>query len=430
MGSMHAGRLVLICGAGLSMAPPSSLPSARRIAELCFDDYQLNVDPNLDLALRGNLEALAEHFADLHSLKSLFIERLVPWKEFERQPNSGHAAIADFLITRAAAAGLSGNFDKLIELSAWSYGADFQGALDGDEATVCAYSQSPLLKFHGCSHRDRAATVWAASQLSDPVIADRIGKSKIWMAANLRQKDLLVVGFWSDWDYLNQIIGGALAGLDPLSVTVVDLSAAEDLERKAPDLWAIAHAGHVQFTHVQESGADVLDDLRRAFSENYLRKILAAGRELLEAETGTQCDAGLLAVAGLDCEALYHWRRDAEGVPIGQPAVERRPKDGDLLGYFHLLLRHAGAAQDSMGYVYAGLRIRVVNGGGHDLNRLARRFAEPPAVPPANVFVAVGASDLGLPAHVLRSGTPGSVVRPGSVGTWWTLEKAREELRI
>jgi hypothetical protein len=131
--------------------------------------------------------------------------------------------------------------------------------------------QGPLLKFHGCSHRDRLSTVWAPSQLAVQIIAARIEKSKTWMAANLRQKDLLVVGFWSDWDYLNAIIGSALADVQPLSVTVVDLSPADVLEQKAPDLWQIAHAQNVMFEHVQESAADVLDELRRAFSTSYLR---------------------------------------------------------------------------------------------------------------------------------------------------------------
>ena len=76
---MNAGRLLVVCGAGLSMAPPSSLPSARAVAERCFDKYRLESDPNCDLALRDNLEALAEYFAELNTLQSVFIEHLVPW---------------------------------------------------------------------------------------------------------------------------------------------------------------------------------------------------------------------------------------------------------------------------------------------------------------------------------------------------------------
>ncbi|TVT76724.1 MAG: SIR2 family protein [Denitromonas halophila] len=412
------------------MAPPSNLPSARRVAEMCFDAYQLRVDPHINPALRHDLEALAEHFAGLNTLKAQFIGNLVPWNEFTRPPNPGHAAIADFLITKAAAAGLSSNYDILIERRAWDYGADFHGSLDGDEATARGHLQGPLLKFHGCSHRDRPSTVWAPSQLHDPAVADRISKSKDWMAANLRQKDLLVVGFWSDWDYLNQIIGDAIQGLDPLSVTVIDLSGVADLEQKAPALWALAHQPHVNFTHVQESGADALEELRSAFSENYLRQVLAAGRAAFEVATGEVCDPAWLNVAGLDNESLYDWRRDAEGVPVGRPAVTNRPRNGETLGCFHLLLRRAGAVQGSRGYTLGGRRIRVVNGAESMLSSVAARLVEAPAVSSADVFVAVGATDLGLPAHVVRAGTPGSVVRPAAGGTWLTFEQARVELGV
>ena len=430
LASMDAGRLVVLCGAGLSMAPPSNLPSARRVAEMCFDAYQTRVDPHINPALRQNLGALAEHFAGLNTLKAQFIESLVPWQDFERPPNPGHAAIADFLITKAAVAGLSSNYDKLIERCAWDYGADFRGSLDGDEATACAHAQAPLLKFHGCSHRDRGSTVWAPSQLHDPIIASRIERSKVWMAANLRQKDLLVVGFWSDWDYLNQVVGGALHGLDPLSVTVIDLSGAEDLEQKAPDFGARAHQPQVTCTHVRASGADALDELRRGFSENYLRQVLAAGRAAFEAATGAVCDPAWLNVTGLDTESLYEWRRDAEGVPVGRPATSNRPKNGEALGCFHLLLRRAGAMQQPQGYNIAGRCIRVINGAESILSSVAERFVEAPAISSADVFVAVGAIDLGRPGHVVRPGTPGSVMRPATGGKWLTFEQAQAELGV
>ncbi len=430
LASMDAGRLVVLCGAGLSMAPPSSLPSARRVAEMCFDAYKVRVNPLMDPALRLNLEALAEYFVGLNTLKVQFIENIVPWGEFERKPNPGHAAIADFLITKAVVASLSSNYDHLIERCAWDYGADFRGSLDGDEATAWAHAQAPLLKFHGCSHRDRASTVWAPSQLNDLIIACRIDRSKIWMAANLRQKDLLVVGFWSDWGYLNLVVGGALHGLDPLSVTVIDLSDAVDLEQKAPDLWALAHQPNVTFTHLQESGADALDELRRAFSENYLRQVLAAGRTAFEATTGAACDPAWLNVSCLDSESLYDWRRDTEGVPAGSPALTKRPRNGEALGCFHLLLRRAGAIQQAQGYTLAGRRIRVINGAECILSSVATRFVEAPALSSADVFVAVGAIDLGLPGHVVRPGTPGSVMRPAAGGDWFTFEQARVELGV
>lgn len=397
---------------------------------MCFDAYQLTIDPQIDPRLRDDLEALAEHFVGLNTLNAVFIEHLVPWEEFERPPNPGHAAVADFLITKTVVAGLSSNYDKLIERCAWDYGADFRGSLDGVQATVVSHKQAPLLKFHGCAHIDRGSTVWAASQLHDPTVSDRVAKSKVWMAANLRQKDLLVVGFWSDWDYLNQVLGDAVQGLDPLSVTVIDPSPTAALQTKAPGLWALAHQPQVTFSHIQQSGADALDELRRAFSERYAHQVLAAGRALFIAKTGVACDPAWLTVAGLDGEALYDWRRDAEGIPAGKPATAKSPQNVDLLGYFHLLLRRAGAAQQTRGYLLGGQSIRVVNGGGSDLSIVARRFIEAPAAPTADVFVAAGSMDLGLPSHIVRPGTAGSVVRPGVGGKWLTIEQAQAELGI
>jgi hypothetical protein len=427
---MNAGRLVILCGAGLSMAPPSCLPSAWQVAGLCFDQYRLTIDPDINPALRDNLEELAEHFVGLNTLKAVFIEHLVPWTEFERPSNAGHAAMADFLIAKTVVAGLSSNYDKLIERCAWSYGADFRGSLDGDQATMVSQKQAPLLKFHGCSYIDRGATVWAPSQLHDPTIADRIAKSKIWMAANLRQKDLLVVGFWSDWDYLNQVLGDAVQGLDPLSVTVIDPSPTAALQAKAPSLWLLAHQPQVTFSHIQESGADALDELRRAFSENYARKVLAAGCTVFEATTGVACDPAWLAVSGLSSDELYDWRRDAEGVPAGKPAMAKSPQNVDLLGYFHLLLRRAGAVQQPRGYSLGGQSIRVINGAGSDLSIVAKRFIEAPAAPTADVFVAAGSMDLGLPSHLVRPGTSGSMMRPKAAGKWLTIDQAKLELHI
>ncbi|WP_237481893.1 SIR2 family protein [Lichenibacterium dinghuense] len=430
LASMNAGRLLVVCGAGLSMAPPSSLPSARAVAERCFDKYRLESDPNCDLGLRENLEALAEHFAGLNTLQSIFIEHLVPWPAFTRPSNMGHAAIADFLITHAAVAGISGNFDTLIERRAWDYGADFRGSLDGDEATADTVRQAPLLKFHGCSHRDRQATVWAPSQLNDPTISERIARSKIWMAANLRQKDLLVVGFWSDWEYLNAVIGEALSDVQPLSVTVIDLSPANVLEQKAPQLWEIAHAHNVTFEHVQESGAAALDELRRAFSSNYLRQVLDAGRAVFEQATGARCVPAWLDIGNFDSEALYGLRRDAEGVSAVEPAKLLRPENPEALGFFHLLLRRAGAVQRADGYDLNGRRIRVLNGAQSILGTLRGKFVEPPAAMQSDIVVAVGATDLGLPDNVVRSGRSGDVIRPDPIGEWYDLSGARAALSI
>lgn len=430
LASMHADRLVVVCGAGLSMAAPSNLPSAWSVAETCFDNYQLNVDPDVDPALRHDLEALAQHFADTNTLQGVFIERLVPWKQFVRPPNAGHAAVADFLTTKSAIAALSANYDTLIERYAVEKGFDFQASLDGEEATVRAATQGPLLKFHGCATMDRPATVWAPSQLNDPPIVDRIERSKEWMAANLRQKDLLVVGFWSDWDYLNEILGNILGDIAPLSVTVFDPAPLNQLEEKAPSLWEIANGDGVNFSHVQQSGAEALDELRNAFSTKYLRLVLAAGRDTYEDISGQACDNTLLDVEEFDSETLYGLRRDAEGVPTGQPATLSSPANCEILGAFHLLLRKAGATQIALGYDLKGQSIRVVNGSGVALSKLKARFTEAPTLGTADIVVAPGAVDYAMPSNVVREGKPGDIVRPAPSGHWLDFERARAELGI
>lgn len=354
----------------------------------------------------------------------------MPWPDFVRQSNAGHAAVADFLITRAAFAGLSSNYDTLIERQAWDYGFDFRASLDGVQANVAAVRQGPLLKFHGCAHLDRPATVWTRSQFDDPVVSDRIERTKVWMAANLRQKDLLVVGFWSDWDYLNSLLDETLVGMDPLSVTVVDLSPPDVLEQKAPRLWEIAHADNVTFEHVQESGATALDELRATFSTNYMRQVLDAGRAVFEEATGVAPAQVLLDIGPFDSETLYGWRRDAEGTPASRPATRIRPDNCEVLGFFHLLLRRAGALQRNAGYELNGRMVRVLNGAGGVLNTLKERFNEPPAVVEAEIVVAVGAVDLGAPANIVRGGRPADLVRPGPRARWLALEAARTELNI
>jgi hypothetical protein len=58
LASIHSNRLVILCGAGLSMAPPSNLPSAARLAQNCADRYHEITGQLLDDDLRTDLEKL------------------------------------------------------------------------------------------------------------------------------------------------------------------------------------------------------------------------------------------------------------------------------------------------------------------------------------------------------------------------------------
>lgn len=427
--SIREGRLVILCGAGLSMASPSLLPSATELANQCYDRYHDTVDPGCDPNLRDNLEALADYFVSRGNFRQMFIEQLVPWQSFVRMPNAGHAAIADFLLCRIVVGALSANFDILIERQAWNYGADFRTSLDGDEANTQAVHHAPLLKFHGCAYREPSATVWTKSQLTEPAIRERIVKSRTWMLANLREKDLLVIGFWSDWAYFNDILGRALEGVQPLTVTLVSPSTVDSLKEKAPDLWRLAHADHVAFHHVQQSGEAFLDELRRAFSRMFLRQVLRAGRGLFERMTQAACAPAWLEPPDLAAEVLYDWRRDAEGV-IGSPATAREPNAGELLGYFHLLLRARGAVVKETGYRLDGRSIRVVNGNGYEISSLRQKVRVAPVFRVTDVVVCVGARNYNLPDNIARSGRQGDIVRPNSRSVWVDMDQGREMLRL
>jgi hypothetical protein len=276
------------------MGEPSELPSAAVVADLCYQRYLDVVGDDLDEGLRWDLEGLAETFAQRGTLEPIFIDRLVPWDTFVRPYNAGHAAIADLLLCKAAASAISTNYDILIERFAWDQRTDFESALDGNEATRCT-KHGPLLKPHGCAHRERRRTVWTLSQLAAGPMADRIENSKIWMRANLAEKDLLIVGFWSDWRYLNEIIENALEGAAPASITLVDPGEGEALAEKAPGLWEIAHAEGTTFRHVSEDGASFLNDLRIAYSRSWIRHMLRSARASYQAETGEEPSAELLA---------------------------------------------------------------------------------------------------------------------------------------
>jgi hypothetical protein len=197
-------------------------------------------------------------------------------------PNSGHAAVADLLISKAALAALSANFDLPIEEWAHRRKFNMRRALDGHEAEAFSVQGNPLVKFHGCLHRDRERTLLTTGQLADPVITQRIDTCSGWMNLVLPGKDLLVVGFWTDWGYLNSVLAAAMGVGGFNSVTVVDPAPDAALQSKAPTFWATLTSGTTRFRHIQASGSDALAELQVAFSRVWLKRFYALAKPLNE----------------------------------------------------------------------------------------------------------------------------------------------------
>ena len=95
--SLLAQRLTLLAGAGLSMAAPSSLPSAYTIAAEAkrrYDAMHGASRPPLPTAI----EEQAEFFFQRDELASVYFRTLIDQNIFAAPPNEGHYAVADLLL--------------------------------------------------------------------------------------------------------------------------------------------------------------------------------------------------------------------------------------------------------------------------------------------------------------------------------------------
>lgn len=434
LASIEGDRLVVLCGAGLSMALPSDVPSAKDLANQVADAYR-TVTGSLDLEPhRDNLEEVAEYFLQRHELEPILIRTLVDWRPFRGHPNAGHFCLADFLGAYVVAHVTTTNFDELIELAARHLGeGDFQSALHGHEAAAGGRAHAPYLKVHGCVNRDRDHTLWCRGQLGDGEIAARLGQSSAWLTANLMQRDVVILGFWSDWKYLNEVLENCLNPAVPAAVTIVDPKTDAELAAQAPTLWAWAHKGN--FRHVRESGATFLDDLRRLFSLSFLRRMITRAAPTHGAwcghpYTGPQPDALFALATAVDLFAL---RRDAAGAPAGEmPRMKRPDATTDMVAAMQMLLAENGAVVDGALFVTGQKRVRVVRGGGQALSLIRGRYLNEAGTPePVDIIVAAGAEDDGgAPANIVRDGAAPNVVRPGAIGRWMTFQRARQELGV
>jgi hypothetical protein len=427
--AIESNNLVLLCGAGLSVSAPSNLMSAVAVSRRCYDDDQAIAA--LPAAMRDNVDDLAGHFHQAGSFESLFVNRLVPWNELTGRPNAGHAAVGDLLLSGGAAFALSANFDAMIEQWCQSLKVFVRGALDGVEANRFAQISKPLLKFHGCMQRDLEKTLWTKLQLNEPEIEARIESCRVWMEQWLPDRHLLVVGFWTDWGYLNEVLGAAIDASTSASVTVVDPKTTAELAAWAPELWA-ALSGAPNFTHVQDSADDVLAELRLEYSRTWTRKFYHLGRAMFEAEHGP-CTPALLDPNDMDVETIYDARRDAEGQAPDHAARKPAPSQDALQAALsHLLIRRAGAVRNGSWYTLNNRNVRIVNGAGRAVSEVREQFGHAPAIAAPDIVVCAGAEDLGVPANVVRTGSGTSIMGPpsGAGSVWLTFSEARQELAI
>jgi hypothetical protein len=219
----------------------------------------------------------------------------------------------------------------------------------------------PLLKLHGCASRNRDEILWSRKQIvgaqAERSLVDRIEFWRLWLQAHLQGRDLVIVGFWTDWAYLNGVLENALGGINPAVVYLIDPVPAADLNKKAPGLWSLAHRDGVQFHHIQQSGADFLKELRDLFNRKFFQRTLHQSISTFKALIGAATVPKPMALpAEITSAELYELRRDLCGIPNDQVVRQKTPTaDMELVGAAHLGLMARGA-------VLEGTRYRTANG--------------------------------------------------------------------
>ena len=424
--------MAVICGAGLSMSPPTQLFSARALAERCADRYTQVTRTQLSDEIRSDLGRLVDYFLGLNRFRDLL--NFVPWEYFFQNPNGGHVAIADFLCCGALTLAATTNYDTHIEDAAMQLGErDFQSVLDGVEAGELTDRHRPLLKLHGCCRRDRKNTLWAGSQIStNDVIKERLDNSGDWLKVHLTGKDLLVVGFWTDWAYLNDVLSKALAGSEPRTVVLVDPDAPEVLREKAPKLWDWANQQKTNFFHVPESADAFLDELRVVFSRGFIEQALEGSIDLFAVQFPERKVGEVEVPNSLSSDDLYLLRKDLCGCSGARPSRARKPDQNmNLVGAFFLAVMAAGGTIGGSCFSLQDRCVRVINCSHQLLSHVKVDFAdELSASRDCDTVVCVGAVDDGVPSDLVRGGELRTIVRQGWEGEWMTDDSARERLGL
>ena len=426
--ALVAGRLALLCGAGLSMAEPSSIPSAAQLAASAKQKYDANFG-SARSPLPVSIDDQANFFFARGELATVYIRSYIDPNVFSSRPNSGHYAVADLLLVRGASMAVSTNVDTLIEQSGDRLNGRVPVGTTKEDVARAPSSKSPLLKVHGCWSRPWE-TIWATNQLNQEEVKNRLHECSKWLEVSLLDRDLLIVGYSTDWNYLNLALESAIGTVNPTRVIVVDPCDTDSFAAKAPVLHDLGTRASIEFCHVQCSGDRFLDRLRVSFSQMFVRQMLHGGRDAYLESVGDEPDVSWLEPASEDARVLWQTRRDLEGCGPHDPATMRDPPEEPLLGLTMLQLRARGATPVGSLWSVDGRSIRIIRAPNRMLHVVEAEFSgeSAPAAAP-DVVIAVGAEAVSLPSSVARGSGSGTIVR-GAASRWLSREGAVRELGL
>jgi hypothetical protein len=199
--ALHNQRLAMLCGAGLSMAAPSCVPGAAQLAGEAKKNYDALYGATRD-PLPTEIEEQAEFFFERGELGTVYLRTLIDKDAFAGPPNTGHEAVADLLLVRGIETAISTNVDTMIETAGQMLFGQIGVGIDRDMVARLLPGVSPLLKLHGCWMIDPPNTIWAPTQLAADPVMSRVRDSAEWLKVRLFDRDLVIVGYFTDWDYL------------------------------------------------------------------------------------------------------------------------------------------------------------------------------------------------------------------------------------
>ena len=408
------------------MAAPSSIPSAAQLAEKAKAKYDATYGAER-APLPESIEDQAQFFFKKGELATVYLRTYIDQDAFSAQPNSGHMSIADLMLIQGIMTTVSTNVDTLIETSGNMLLGHIGKGINRVGVQRLPQTKSPLLKVHGCWDEPEH-TIWTSAQILVDPAKTRIEECGQWLESRLADRDLLIVGYWSDWDYLNDVLTTALGSVNPSRVIVVDPCDSAKFENKAPALYDLGQRAREEFCHVPCSGDNFLESLRVTFSKTFVRRALHLGKDEYERKYGAEPDATWLEPQTDDPHLLWQTRRDLEGCKPNQPAKRLNPEDEPLVGLTLLQLQKQGAVFKNGYWCLDGRSIRVIRAPNRALHEVEADFAREvaPATTP-DITIAVGAESYALPRNIAKATTTGSVAR-GSGGRWFSRTDALEEL--
>ena len=426
--ALFAGRLTLLCGAGLSMAAPSLLPSAAVLAQKAKTQYDATYG-GARPPLPESIDDQAQFFFQRNELATVYLSTYIDHDAFASQPNDGHFAAADLLLAGAISTAVSTNVDTLIEVAGNILYGQIGVGVERDQVATLPQSKSPLLKIHGC-WSDPPGTIWARGQIGVEPFHTRITESSAWLSQQLLDRDLVIVGYCTDWDYLNDVLERSITAVTPGHVVVVDTCDSAEFEEKAPALSQLGQRAGKTFCHVRCSGDTFLNQLRIEFSRAFLRRTLHNGRQAYEDQVGTAPNRAWLEPGSTDPDALWRIRRDLEGAGPNVPSTSLSPPDEPLLGMSMLQLQAAGATAEGCYWNLNGNLVRVLRTSNRLLHEVQAAFSREtsPVVAPDYV-IAVGAESVELPSSVVRGSGTGTITR-GPAGKWLSRIDSVTELQL